>query len=375
MQLQNSLESGKRFYVLDSFRGIAAVCVVLVHLHFIDSITELNFFKNSYLFVDFFFILSGFVLTHGYAFKQNNSYKSFFISRTFRIMPLHLFMLLLFIIFEFAKLVAYNKGISFNNVPFSNNTSPTDILPNIFLLQSWLPFAKAGSWNVPAWSISVEYYIYMLFFITLLVKRFQNLIWLTIISISLFLLITNNEIISSGILRGLSGFFIGIYVYLFYLYTSQFMEKLNIYIYIILEFCLVLLAIVFLSQNEDKMSPFLIKVVFIGLVYIFAFEKGFVSSILKKSLFQLLGKLSYSIYLTHTLVIIILTSIVIIIEKFLSIQLTTRIEHYRFFDFGNIIVNNIFVILFVVLVIFISMFTYKYIEKKGMEFGKKINSK
>jgi len=58
---------GKRFEVLDSFRGIAALCIILLHLHLhSNSIVEYNFFRNSAIFVEFFFILSGFVLSHGY---------------------------------------------------------------------------------------------------------------------------------------------------------------------------------------------------------------------------------------------------------------------------------------------------------------------
>lgn len=87
-----------RFQVLDSFRGIAAVFVVIHHMHYQGSITEFSFFKESSLFVEFFFVLSGFVLTHAYAFKSQLVFKDFFIARTFRIMPLHIIMLFVYIV-------------------------------------------------------------------------------------------------------------------------------------------------------------------------------------------------------------------------------------------------------------------------------------
>ncbi len=112
----------KRFEALDAFRGICALSVVVYHMHFISSITELDFFRGSAIFVEFFFVLSGFVLTHGYGFKNNLNFYTFMKSRFFRIYPLHFFMFVVFVIFEFGKLFAYKYGgMIFNNEPFTKS--------------------------------------------------------------------------------------------------------------------------------------------------------------------------------------------------------------------------------------------------------------
>ena len=147
----------KRFYVLDSFRGLAAIFVVMYHSHYLGTATQWSFFRGSGLFVEFFFVLSGFVLTHGYAFKKSLNFRTFFISRTFRIFPLHITMLFLFLFLELGKLVAYHYGISLNNPPFTGSMSPTEFLPNMLLLQSWLPMTTTLSWNPTSWSIRVLY--------------------------------------------------------------------------------------------------------------------------------------------------------------------------------------------------------------------------
>src|SRR3569832_1450988 len=54
------------FRVLDSWRGIAALLVALFHLNLYSAIYPLDFVRNAYLFVDFFFVLSGFVITYSY---------------------------------------------------------------------------------------------------------------------------------------------------------------------------------------------------------------------------------------------------------------------------------------------------------------------
>ena len=121
----------KRFEVLDAFRGICALCVVVFHMRFMGSFTELTFFRNSEYFVEFFFILSGFVLSHGYSSKSNLTFFSFMRTRFFRLYPLHIFMLLVFLIIECGKFLAFRYGgFSFTNYPFTGAASPYELVQN-----------------------------------------------------------------------------------------------------------------------------------------------------------------------------------------------------------------------------------------------------
>ena len=61
--------SKHRFHVLDGMRGIAAIVVMIYHYYW-D--LHLRCFKNPFLAVDFFFILSGFVIFHAYGEKLRN---------------------------------------------------------------------------------------------------------------------------------------------------------------------------------------------------------------------------------------------------------------------------------------------------------------
>jgi peptidoglycan/LPS O-acetylase OafA/YrhL len=49
---------------LDALRGVAAICVVLTHSGRLLFGQEI--FSGAYLAVDFFFLLSGFVISHAY---------------------------------------------------------------------------------------------------------------------------------------------------------------------------------------------------------------------------------------------------------------------------------------------------------------------
>ncbi|WP_370170010.1 MULTISPECIES: acyltransferase family protein [Hyphomonas] len=59
-----ALSSVQRFHALDGMRGIAAIVVMLYHY---VGASQSRLFMNSYIAVDLFFILSGFVIYHAYA--------------------------------------------------------------------------------------------------------------------------------------------------------------------------------------------------------------------------------------------------------------------------------------------------------------------
>lgn len=363
----------KRFEVLDSFRGLAAIFVVIHHMHYVGSMSEWSFFESSGLFVELFFILSGFVLSHSYAFKQNLKFRHFFISRTFRLMPLHIVTLLVLIVIEFGKLFASNYGLNFNSEAFSGTSNPNQIIPNLLLLQSWLPNVESLSWNLPSWSISIEYYLYMIFFITLLLKENTKYTLWFLISIIMFICIFNGSEIAKEILRGTSCFFAGTLIYLLYRKLQDKITFKKSYFTIIESLILLLLTLTISSDIESK--SLIVTLLFCIQILIFSFEKGFISKILKQKVFQYLGKLSYSIYMIHLIILFCVLAVLIIVQKIFKIELTLMINHARYIDFGNPIFNNIAIVFILGIIIFISGFTYKYIEQKGQKIGQKLNKK
>jgi len=359
---------GKRFEVLDSFRGLAAIFVVLLHMNYLGSITELKFFENAAVFVEFFFVLSGFVLVHSYGFRDNLKFKDFIISRIFRLLPLHIIMFSVVFIIELGKLLAYNHGVHFNNIPFENNNAIREIIPNLLLLQSWLPTFKHFSFNAPSWSISVEYYMYIILFITLLIKnKIRYFLWFIISNLA-FILLLNYCNKANDILRGLSCFFAGSLTYLFYKKYHERFQYFKKY-FTIIEFVLIL-SIIFLVISNIEHKSVILSLFFCITIFIFAFENGLISKILKFNLFKYFGKLSYSIYLVHYSILFSIIAFAIISKKFFGLNITMMIEHSRYIDLGNSIYNNIAVIITLGIIIFISGFTYKYIEQKGQDIGK-----
>jgi peptidoglycan/LPS O-acetylase OafA/YrhL len=146
---------------LTSVRGIAAWFVVLYHIRL--SIAGLSpdlvaVFAKGYLAVDFFFLLSGFViwLTWGDRLRAGRwrMVPQFLQKRVARIWPLHLFMLACAV--GLALLLAATGRANPIDYPFGE-------LPlHILLLQNW-GFTDHLAWNDPSWSISAELGAYLLF--------------------------------------------------------------------------------------------------------------------------------------------------------------------------------------------------------------------
>ena len=146
---------------LTSVRGIAAWFVVLYHIRL--SVAGLPagwvaVFAKGYLAVDFFFLLSGFViwLTWGARIRAGGwaVVPHFLQKRVARIWPLHLFML------GGAVALALLLAATGRQNPVAY---PSAELPlHVLLLQNW-GFTGHLAWNDPSWSISTELGAYLLF--------------------------------------------------------------------------------------------------------------------------------------------------------------------------------------------------------------------
>ena len=360
----------KRFDVLDSFRGICAVSVVLFHIHVVGAFSQYEFFRNSDIFVEFFFVLSGFVLAHGYAYKTNIYFKKFVKSRFFRLFPLHIFMLFVFLFIEVIKFGVYKYGgLTFNNAPFTGSNDLDGFIPNLLLMQSWLPNLDSQTFNAPSWSISLEFYMYILFFFTFnFFKSAKHILWLLIPIVVFYLMITNSHVLNGEVYRGLASFFSGSFAYHLYLKINH--KKLNYGIASFIELMIVFI-LVLLVQSEFDYKGVISIIFFVMVVIFFSFEFGVVSKMLKTKYFKITGTLSYSIYMTHYAVVMLSISIALILTKITGIDMAPMHNGVRSIDFGFVILNNLFVLALLMLVVIISSQTHRYIEVKYQRIGKR----
>ncbi|MEO5868169.1 MAG: acyltransferase [Sphingomonas sp.] len=146
---------------LTSVRGVAAWMVVLYHIRLSVAGLPANavaFFAKGYLAVDFFFLLSGFVIWLSWSERLRRegwrAVPAFLRKRVARIWPLHLVVLGGAVALALALIVTAHANPE--DYPFAQ-------LPlHVMLLQNW-GFTDHLVWNDPSWSISCELGAYLLF--------------------------------------------------------------------------------------------------------------------------------------------------------------------------------------------------------------------
>ena len=292
-------------------RGIAALLVAVFHFEmaicrFVPAATTM-FFEKSYLMVDLFFVMSGFIMLHVYGSSfsqalQKGALRKFFVARFARTYPLHLFTLLLLVV-----IVRYLTN--WGNPPIRLE-QPRDILPNVFLLQSF-GVCRIYNWNIPSWSISAEWGAYLLFpFLALWISRSRTT---AAVLLSLFVVAAYgcimyvlprvnpmnpavpvphnlNTTFDYGYLRGIAGFVIGMLIYGLYrrpAFSNVFAKDST--------WVLVLLLTV--AALHFAINDALVVFFFAALVLNFACNSGRLHRWCNHRIPQYLGNISYSIYL------------------------------------------------------------------------------
>ena len=312
---------------LTPLRGIAALLTVIFHVDLmignggnaLIKIKDSMVLTRMYLMVDFFFILSGFIMCHVYSkwFKESvttNQFKRFSIARFARVYPLH-FITLMYTILLFS--VSANIGLP--NIPVLQvSNTGYSIVTNLLLLHS-MNLHNWFSWNHASWSISTEWWAYMVFpFLVKPIMRLKSMGIMTVILLCFagylaitFLLIplltippeipfakldptrlSINVAYQFGFVRCLCGFVLGMAVY--QCYMAQMGKKIlsNGYTFILVTACL------FTCMHFD-LPDVLTIISFPFLLLSAAYGSTNLNRFLATKPLQRIGDWSFSIYLVH----------------------------------------------------------------------------
>lgn len=345
---------------LDGWRGICAILVVLFHFAANSHFYDLGIIRNASLFVDFFFVLSGFVMAGNYQHKLVGGMpvSKFMWLRFARLYPLHVFVLGLFVVTELFFMNYVTEFSSIGRQAFDGQYSIPALFANIFMLQG-LGVYDHLTWNGPSWSISTEFFAYVL-----LALFFRSrIIFVLLIAASPFLLL---EIVQEGsrfwfVVRCMAGFSGGVLTYELY-------QRIKIGANTIVEIIAVLAIVIMVSFVPNPYSYMLAPFAFSLAVYVFAHEAGFISKQLATKPMQFLGKISFSVYLLHMFIQLRLINLGSLLEKNGLVLFSHRGEE-RFIGINEWWGDAAYVGMLAI-VIFASWVTYTMVEVKGGKFLK-----
>ena len=366
------LSSKPRVTKLDGLRGVFSLMVMFFHYreNMLPDMIYNNFFiRESYLFVDFFFVLSGYVIALNYNIMiGSNALIKYLKKRFFRLYPLLLYTTLLYfsyyLVLKLMKIYFSDLSIFSGQDVINLKDECLYLIDTLFLTNSTPFLGSTMGVNIPTWSISSEFISYIIYglIVFMFVGRARNLLLLgTIISALLYsyyqaeLFPFNGDF---GFVRGLIAFNLGYFVW--------YLANKNIKIPNIMEiFIPVLLLILFYYLNfysvhqpeiRQLLGIFVVPLFFGFSILSFIKTEGLVSKLLNLKIFQFLGDISYSIYLNHYLIILVLPKLI-----------------FSSFGLPQSSLNEVFVFILTTLVVIgYSNFTYKYIE---IQFTKYLKSK
>ncbi len=295
-------------YKLESLRGVAAILVVLFHMHWAGSGEQSPLISNSWIFVDFFFVLSGFVIAYAYIDKlqKGMGFYKYFGLRVGRLYPLHVFIMLMWLPYIGVKFYLYHAG--FGGVDPSKTENVATFFVALFLINSYGVLDTAG-WNGVSWSISAELFAYVGFFaIATLFKCRSALLMRAVLMLSIFSYVVLHLVKGPNLalanhwsfLRGFAGFCFGWFVY--YVFLSNKISPSNIKYH---EVSAIIFSAVFVSLiTLNRYFSYIAVASFGYVVFVFAqSSRSYLGALLESTAAKALGRWSFSIYMIHLLIV------------------------------------------------------------------------
>ena len=360
----------EKLYYIDAIRGVAIILVIMRHAAQQGTVALSHFFSVLFSLgasgVQLFFIASAFTLFRSYKNRfgiELHPTRNFFIRRFFRIAPLYYLAILYFVFYS-----VFNVPFWFGKPPY---LSDYNIVSNVFFIHGFSPYWINFSNVVPGgWSIAVEMTFYALTpFVFSKIKNIKHAFVFLCLSL-VFKLALQEVFLHVPLIPETTVW----REFLFYYFPSQlpvFGMGIILYYFIYdaksfrgVSKGLKILAVVLILLQAGWTLDFLYinhLIISLGMVWFcWLLSKGYLRFV-SNSMIQYIGKISFSLYLVHF----------VVIGWLIKFQLIDFTSHY--------LVN--YLIRFVVLLLFsmlISMLTYRFIEvpfqRLGSRFIKKISN-
>ncbi len=300
-------------------RAVPPLLIVFYHFsegHHYSGLRLLDLVATrGYLWVEFFFALSGFILTHVYGARVRElwtrpGYFGFLKARLIRLYPLHLFLLLVLLGLVTGTRIAGHLGgyASIYDSVYHPMVDTKGFFLSLFLVQGWNTLNYL-TWNGVSWFVSVEFALCLLF--PLFLKAQNGGVWRGFalvaagIAAMMALLAASRYGLDltyhNGVLRGLADFSVGAGMAVLFRNAGA-LAALPAWVHSLAQTALLaLLAYVFTQIGwSHTRNDLYIALTMQAFIFLLAFDKGWLAELLKLRLPQTLGDWSYAVYLGQT---------------------------------------------------------------------------
>ena len=327
---------------IQGLRAVSILSVLIYHLEV--SFLNSQFFSGGFLGVDIFFVISGYLISSIIINELKNntfSFYNFYLKRAKRLLPA-LFVLILFTLLlsilsldlksysEFIDTV-FSSGLFYSNFLFwTENAYSAEPSRLKFLLHTW------------SLSIEEQFYIFFpLFLFIFYSKENLNKLVIFVFLTSIIIATIFSKLYPSAnfflMPTRIWEFFLGTIAFLYQRNLAEKINKLNKYLF---DVCFLILLLFLLFYKIDFYHPSIITLIPTLIIFIFIINENqntIIFKVLSSKTFVFIGNISYSLYLWHFPILVLL----------------------RYYSLEN---SFLYVSLSILIIFFLSLISYKYIE-------------
>ena len=312
--------SRRHFHTFDALRFFAFFKVFLLHMPVWYPPAFAYIKEGGFLGVQFFFVLSGFLITYILA-EEKKQYgqlhlKNFYIRRILRIWPLY------YLIVAFAFVSPYL--LSLLQIAHSDEGYAPNFLFTLSFLENYVVIIRDGQPNVSPlgviWSVCVEEHFYLIWGLLLHVSEFRRLPRIILVCLVLApvsrLVFVSNGYDPLDLLTNCDLFACGGLLAYFLIEKKQMFEATmeRVPAFIKVGFILLVISSVIIRPHIDDgmiisiVSPTIFALLFSGVLTI-VLQEDTLFRIDDRNVLSKLGKYTYGLYLYHTIVLNALTRV------------------------------------------------------------------